>query len=161
MKGNLWVNNNNMSTSTTTGSVVIIGGLGIGQNLIIGNASSATDINSGSLVTSGGVGIAENVIIGNASSATDTNSGAYDGVEIVQWYVRDLVGRVTRPVKELKGFKRIHLAMGESQTVSFSIDAKTLSYYDNDGNSVLEPGNFDIMIGTDSQRVGMVSLKVI
>lgn len=94
------------------------------------------------------------------ASATITNTGSRDGDEIVEFYIHDRYASIVRPVKELKGFQRIHLAKGESKTVSFDIDAATLSYYDADGNSVLEPGDFDIMIGPSSQTVNTAVLKV-
>ena len=94
------------------------------------------------------------------ASATITNTGNRDGDEIVEFYIHDRYANIVRPIKELKGFRRIHLAKGESQTVNFDIDAATLSYYDADGNSILEPGDFDIMIGPNSQTVNTAVLKV-
>ncbi len=94
------------------------------------------------------------------ASATVTNTGNRDGDEIVEFYIHDRYANIVRPIKELKGFRRIHLAKGESQTVNFDIDAATLSYYDADGNSILEPGDFDIMIGPNSQTVNTAVLKV-
>jgi len=79
----------------------------------------------------------------------------------VQFYIHDRFASIVRPVKELKGFQRIHLAKGESKTVSFDIDASTLSYYDANGNTVLEPGDFDIMIGPNSRDVNSVKLTVV
>lgn len=95
------------------------------------------------------------------ATATITNTGDHDGDEIVEFYIRDRFASIVRPVKELKGFQRIHLAKGESKTVSFDIDASTLSYYDADGNTVLEPGDFDIMIGPNSRDVNTVKLTVV
>ena len=94
------------------------------------------------------------------ATATITNTGSRDGDEIVQFYIRDRFSTIIRPVKELKGFQRIHLAKGESKTVSFDIDAVTLSYYDNDGKAVLEPGDFDIMIGASSADVQTAKLTL-
>ena len=94
------------------------------------------------------------------ASATVTNTGNRDGDEIVEFYIHDRYANIVRPIKELKGFRRIHLAKGESQTVNFDIDAATLSYYDAEGNSILEPGDFDIMIGPNSQTVNTAVLKV-
>ncbi len=79
------------------------------------------------------------------ASVTIKNSGDYDGHEIVQLYVHDKVGSITRPVKELKGFEKIFLKQGESKTVSFSITAKDLKFYNNKVFTV-EPGAFDIAI---------------
>lgn len=107
---------------------------------------SATTIKKGSKVT---------------ATATITNTGTRDGDEIVQFYIHDRFASIVRPVKELKGFQRIHLAKGESKTVSFDIDASTLSYYDTNGNTVLEPGDFDIMIGPNSRDVNTVKLTVV
>lgn len=94
------------------------------------------------------------------ATATITNTGSRDGDEIVQFYIRDRFASIVRPVKELKGFQRIHLAKGESKTVSFDIDATTLSYYDNEGKAVLEPGDFDIMIGANSADVQSAKLTL-
>lgn len=81
------------------------------------------------------------------------NTGAYDADEVVQLYVRDLVGSVSRPVKELKGFKRIRLKKGEKQTVSFDITVKDLHFYDSKLDYVCEPGEFEVMIGGNSAEV--------
>lgn len=94
------------------------------------------------------------------ATATITNTGSRDGDEIVQFYIRDRFASIVRPVKELKGFQRIHLAKGESKTVSFDIDATTLSYYDSEGKAVLEPGDFDIMIGANSADVQSAKLTL-
>ncbi|MDO9038149.1 MAG: beta-glucosidase BglX, partial [Lutibacter sp.] len=69
-----------------------------------------------------------------------TNSGNYDGKEVVQLYIRDLVGSVTRPVKELKGFQKIFLKKGETKTVTFTLSIEDLKFYDYDLNFVAEPG---------------------
>ncbi len=82
-----------------------------------------------------------------------TNSGKRDGVEVVQLYIRDLVGTSTRPVKELKGFRRVALKAGESKDVKFTIDASLLKYYNYDLQYVCEPGDFDVMIGGSSDAV--------
>lgn len=81
------------------------------------------------------------------------NTGNYDADEVVQLYIRDVVGSITRPVKELKGFKRIHLKKGESQVVEFTITPEMLKFYDYDLNYVCEPGGFDVMIGPNSKDV--------
>lgn len=94
------------------------------------------------------------------ATATITNTGSRDGDEIVQFYIRDRFASIVRPVKELKGFQRIHLAKGESKTVKFDIDATTLSYYDSEGKAVLEPGDFDIMIGANSADVQTAKLTL-
>ena len=91
---------------------------------------------------------------------TVTNTGKYDGAEVVQLYIRDLVGSITRPVKELKGFDKIFLKAGESKTVSFKITPELLRFYDNELNYVAEPGDFDIMIGGNSQSVKTTHLSL-
>ena len=87
---------------------------------------------------------------GRTASVTVKNTGDYDGDEIVQLYIHDVVASITRPVKELKGFERIHLRKGESKVVKFEITDELLKFYDRDLNYVLEPGDFEIMIGPDS-----------
>jgi beta-glucosidase len=83
-------------------------------------------------------------------SATVQNAGDRDGEEIVQLYVRDLVGNVTRPVRELKGFQRIHLAAGESGQVSFDLHTDELAFFNRKMELVTEPGCFHAWIGGDS-----------
>lgn len=100
--------------------------------------------------------LSSNNLKGNQSltaSVTVTNTGKYDGKEIVQLYIRDLVGSVTRPVKELKGFRKIDLKAGESQTVSFTITPEDLKFYNFDLTYDWEPGDFVIMIGANSHDV--------
>ena len=87
---------------------------------------------------------------GRTASVTVTNKGNYDGDEIVQLYIHDVVASITRPVKELKGFKRIHLKKGESKEVAFEITDDLLKFYNSSLDYVLEPGDFEIMIGPDS-----------
>ena len=87
------------------------------------------------------------------ATVTVTNTGSRDGAEVVQLYIRDLVGSVTRPVKELKGFEKIFLKAGESRKVSFSITPELLKFYNYDLQFVCEPGDFDVMIGGNSQDV--------
>ena len=87
---------------------------------------------------------------GRKASVTVTNTGDYDGVEIVQLYIHDVVASITRPVKELKGFQRIHLKKGESREVTFEITDDLLKFYNSSLDYVLEPGDFEIMIGPDS-----------
>ena len=88
-----------------------------------------------------------------------TNSGKYDGAEVVQLYIRDLVGSITRPVKELKGFQKVFLKAGETKTVSFTITPEDLKFYNYDLVYDWEPGDFMIMIGGNSRDVkeGMAS----
>ena len=87
---------------------------------------------------------------GRKASVTVTNTGDYDGVEIVQLYIHDVVASITRPVKELKGFQRIPLKKGESREVTFEITDDLLKFYNSSLDYVLEPGDFEIMIGPDS-----------
>jgi beta-glucosidase len=94
-------------------------------------------------------------------SVTVTNTGKVAGDEIVQLYIRDLVSSVTRPVKELKDFKRLALAPGESKTVSFVITPDKLAFLDLNMVNTVEPGGFDIMVGTSSVKHQKVKLEVI
>ena len=87
------------------------------------------------------------------ASVTVTNTGDRAGSEVVQLYIRDLVGSVTRPVKELKGFEKIYLQPNESRTVRFTIAPEMLKFYNADLKFVTEPGDFDVMIGSDSRNV--------
>ena len=87
---------------------------------------------------------------GRTAQVTVTNTGNYDADEIVQLYIHDVVASITRPVKELKGFERIHLKQGESKVVKFEITDDLLKFYNSQLEYVLEPGDFEIMIGPDS-----------
>jgi beta-glucosidase len=87
------------------------------------------------------------------ASVTVTNTGNYDGEETVQLYIRDMVGSIARPVKELKGFRKIILKKGESREVSFTITVNDLKFYNNDLKYVAEPGDFKIFIGSNSRDV--------
>lgn len=94
------------------------------------------------------------------ASVTVTNTGKRDGAEVVQLYIHDLVGSITRPVKELKGFEKITLGAGESRKVTFTITPDLLRFYDYNLNYVAEPGDFDVMIGTNSQSVKTARLTL-
>ena len=87
------------------------------------------------------------------ASVTITNTGKYDGEEIVQLYLRDKVGSIVRPVKELKDFRKIKLAIGESKTITFNIDKEKLSFYNEKLQWAAEPGDFDLMIGASSEDI--------
>lgn len=87
------------------------------------------------------------------ASVTVKNTGTRDGEEIVQLYVRDMVGSFVRPLKELKGFEKISLKAGESKKVTFTIDASKLSYFDANGKTLLEAGKFKIFVGSNSRDV--------
>ena len=82
-----------------------------------------------------------------------TNTGDRVGDEVVQFYIRDEVGSLTRPVKELRGFRRITLRPGETQTVSFPLGAKDLAFHDSALDLVVEPGFFRVYVGTSSEQV--------
>ena len=84
------------------------------------------------------------------ASVTVTNTGSVAGKEVIQMYIRDLVGSSTRPVRELKGFEKILLQPGESRTVEFTVDVEMLKFYDADMQYVAEPGTFRVFIGPDS-----------
>ncbi|MDA0177774.1 beta-glucosidase [Mesoflavibacter sp. HG96] len=94
----------------------------------------------------------------NNLNSTDTitvsvdvsNTGNYDGKEVVQLYIRDLIGTVTRPVKELKGFQKIFIKKGETVTVDFKISIEDLKFYNYDLDYIAEDGDFEIFVGTDS-----------
>lgn len=87
------------------------------------------------------------------ASVTVTNTGSCEGTEVVQLYIRDMVGSIARPVQELKGFERINLKPGESRLVTFNINAELLKFYNKDLQFVCEPGDFEVMVGTDSRNV--------
>ena len=89
-----------------------------------------------------------------------TNTGNYDGKEVVQLYIRDVVGSVTRPVKELKGFKKTFIKKGETQTVSFDISVEDLKFYNYDLDFVAEPGDFEVFVGTNSDASLKTSFKL-
>ncbi|WP_195661487.1 glycoside hydrolase family 3 N-terminal domain-containing protein [Bacteroides nordii] len=95
------------------------------------------------------------------ASVNVTNTGAFPGGEVVQLYIRDLVGSTTRPVKELKGFERIYLQPGQTRTVTFKIAPEMLKFYNYDLQYVVEPGDFSIMIGPNSRDVQTVSIRLI
>lgn len=94
------------------------------------------------------------------ATITVKNTGARDADEVVQLYIRDLVASISRPVKELKGFKRIHLEAGESKEVSFDITPDMLKFYNAELKHVIEPGDFQIMVGTNSKEVKTLKFRV-
>lgn len=99
--------------------------------------------------------------MGQATVNVDvTNTGKMAGDEVVQLYIRDEVGSVTRPVKELKGFTRIHLKPGETKTVQFAIAPDKLSFLDEDMKRVVEPGMFSIMVGPSSRTDKLLTVKL-
>ncbi|WP_370896340.1 beta-glucosidase BglX [Chryseobacterium gossypii] len=86
-------------------------------------------------------------------SVNVSNTGKYDGEEVIQLYIRDLFGKVVRPVKELKGFQKVFIRKGETKTVTFRLTPEDLKFYDDQLNYDWEGGEFDIMVGTNSQDV--------
>jgi beta-glucosidase len=94
-------------------------------------------------------------------SVTVTNTGKRAGDEIVQLYIRDLISSVTRPVKELKDFRRITLAPGESKLVTFMLTPDKLSFFNLNMERTVEPGWFDIMVGTSSVKYRTAKLEVV
>jgi beta-glucosidase len=106
----------------------------------------------------GDLKLSSTVLKGNqtlTAAVTVTNTGKYDGNEVVQLYIRDVVGSVTRPVKELKGFQKIMLKAGETKTVTFTITLADLKFYNYDLKYDWEAGDFEIMIGSNSRDVKM------
>ncbi len=89
-----------------------------------------------------------------------TNTGDYDGEEVVQLYIRDLVASVTRPVKELKGFKKVMIKKGETVDVNFTLTSDDFKFYDNNMKYVAEPGDFKVFVGTSSDDVKEASFKL-
>ncbi len=94
------------------------------------------------------------------ASLTVTNTGNRAGDEVVQLYIHDIAASIVRPVKELKGFKRVHLEAGESKTVEFEISEPMLKFYNADLQFVSEPGDFEIMVGPNSSDVQSVKLTL-
>ncbi|MET0814007.1 MAG: glycoside hydrolase family 3 C-terminal domain-containing protein, partial [Pseudoxanthomonas sp.] len=84
------------------------------------------------------------------AEVTVTNTGKRAGDEVVQLYLRDDVASVTRPVKQLRGFRRVHLLAGQSQTLTFTLTANDLSFYDADMKRIVEPGTFTVFAGGNS-----------
>ncbi len=88
-----------------------------------------------------------------SASISITNTSKIDGDEIVQLYIRDKVASISRPVKELKGFQKVHIQAGETKVVTFSISEDLLSFYNHQYKQIIEPGQFDVMIGPNSREV--------
>jgi beta-glucosidase len=106
--------------------------------------------------TYSGLSLSSSNIKGNqqlTATVTITNDGPVEGKEVVQLYIRQLVGSVTRPVEELKGFQKLGLKAGESRKVSFTITPDDLKFYNNDLKYDWEPGDFRVMIGGNSRDV--------
>ncbi|MFN8265488.1 MAG: glycoside hydrolase family 3 N-terminal domain-containing protein [Chitinophagaceae bacterium] len=110
----------------------------------------------------GDVMLSDTALKGNQKlvvSVTVKNTGSVKGKETVQLYIRDLVGKVVRPVKELKGYKQVELMPGEQKTVQFTLTTNDLKFYDDQLNFDWEPGSFEIMVGSNSQDVQKKKLE--
>jgi beta-glucosidase len=110
----------------------------------------------------GAVQLSNDRMKGNATltaSVQVTNTGKVAGKEVVQLYIRDVIGSTTRPVKELKGFEKVELKPGETKTVTFRITPEQLKFYNYDLKYDWEPGDFDIMIGANSRDVQKVTVN--
>ena len=94
------------------------------------------------------------------ATVTVENTGSRDADEVVQLYIRDMVASISRPVKELKGFQRIHLVAGESKEVRFEITPDMLKFYNIELKHVIEPGDFQIMVGANSREVETLKFTV-
>jgi len=93
-------------------------------------------------------------------SVNITNSGRVDGTEVAQLYIRDLVGSITRPVKELKGFQKVFLKAGENKTITFTLSADDLAFYNDKLEHKAEPGDFKVFVGTNSANVKEAGFKL-
>ena len=93
-------------------------------------------------------------------SVTVQNTGSTDGEEVAQLYIRDMVGSISRPVSELKGFQKVMLKKGESKTLTFRLAPDALKFYNNDLKFAAEPGDFQVMVGGNSRDVQMVPFKL-
>ena len=87
------------------------------------------------------------------------NTGTVTGKEVVQLYIRDIVGSITRPVQELKGFNKIELAAEESKNVSFEITPELLKFYNANLKFDWQSGDFEIMVGSNSKEVKTVKIN--
>src|SRR6186713_2318373 len=101
------------------------------------------------------------IIIKITASVTVTNSGNFDGEEVVQLYIRDVVGSITRPLKELKGFQKVFLKKRESKKITFIIGINDLKFYNYDLKWIAEPGDFEVMIGTNCDQINKSSFKLL
>ena len=95
------------------------------------------------------------------ATVTVTNTGSREGDETVQLYLRDVVGSISRPIKQLKGFEKIHLKPGESRDVTFRITPEMLKFYNYNLDFVAEPGEFIVMTGPDSERLTAASFTLL
>lgn len=95
------------------------------------------------------------------ASVTVSNKGSVTGKEVVQLYIRDVVGSITRPIKELKGFQKIELKPGEAKTVTFKISVEDLKFYNSELKYIAEPGDFKLFIGANSRDVKEIDFKLL
>jgi beta-glucosidase len=106
--------------------------------------------------TYGDLALSKNKMSANDSiiaTISVTNAGKRDGAEVVQFYIRDLVGSVTRPIMELKGFEKVMIKAGETKTITFKITNEQLSFYRQDLSYGSEPGKFQLFVGSNSRDV--------
>lgn len=89
-----------------------------------------------------------------------TNTGSYDGKEVAQLYIQDIAASLSRPVKELKGFEMLSLKKGETKTVSFMLTDGELGFYNNNGDYLVEPGTFNVFVGTSSDNVQEIEFEL-
>lgn len=111
----------------------------------------------------GDIKLSSNTIIATQklkASITVSNRGNFDGDEVVQLYIQDMVGSVTRPVKELKNFKKVSIKKGESLEVSFEVSVEDLKFYNTDLKWVAEPGDFKLFIGPNSRDLKEAKFKM-
>lgn len=94
-------------------------------------------------------------------SVTLSNTGKVDGAEVAQLYIRDMVGSITRPVKELKGFQKVFLKAGESRVINFAITPNDLAFYNSELQFKTEPGDFKVFVGTNSANCLETSFELI
>jgi len=109
------------------------------------------------------VTLSDSVLTDNSclvASVTVSNTGLYDADEVVQLYIRDLVSLPVRPMKELRGFQRVHIPKGQSLQVDFPIDSSTLGYYLEDGTWTCPPGSYQLLIGPNSRDVREVEIRI-
>jgi len=107
-------------------------------------------------VSSDSISVGDNLTV----STELVNAGIYEGEEVVQLYIRDVVASITRPIKELKGFKKIKLKPNEKRNIQFEITSDMLEFYDINMNKIVEDGEFEIMIGGNSQELHKISFIV-
>jgi len=112
----------------------------------------------------GPVKVSSNTLTKNGSltvSVEVKNVGNFDAKEVVQLYTRDLVGSITRPVKELKGFQKVEIKKGETKTVSFTITENDLKFYNQELDFKSEVGTFEVFVGTNSETTNSITFELI